>query len=244
MAKILLSKNSKLLILASIVSTIAVFVAITKHIDNKSLTKANDKLIIENQKLNDEIKKYNNNLQALNSKNKKLSKRFINETNKIINLKTSVKSLGEDIKEEKEKLWTKTKVQQNLINENKELENKISKVEALTTSEIHSFLMRKKTNGNFVKTTNIKKIDALKTVFQISKNDFAPSGKRNITVQLFNPKDQKIISDDVFDIYYENKNTQVISLIKLDRETIKQGLYSVRTFIDNNLVKSSDIRIE
>lgn len=222
---------------------------------------------IENHKMVQKLESTENNLKKQSLKNKKLSKRVIKEINKIINLNDSVKDLDENLKEDQEKLLSKTQIAEKLSSKNKKLRQKalkaehlekeihkskkeilaakkeISAAKQLKVSNIVTTIMRKKKNGAFTQTLNNKKIDAFKTNFQILNNEIANSGKKKIYLKIYNSKNQSLKFTDELNVEYNNKNIDIVSIIEVERSEIVTGNYEIIAYIDNKKVKSSSISV-
>lgn len=207
----------------------------------------------ENIELAQKLENSSNNYNTLKEKNKKLSKRVINEINKIISLTDSVKGLDRSLKEDQIKLLENIYIAENLNSKNKrlvkeaikidQLQEEISLAKKLKISDIETTLIRKKLNGTYTKTSNLKKIDAFKASFTILNNEIAHSGKRNIAVKVINSENQTLNYTNNLEIDYKNKVLDIVSLIEVEREKIIAGTYKVVVFIDGKQAQSSTVNI-
>jgi len=213
----------------------------------------------ENKKLTNELENSSNDLIALNQKNKKLSKRVVNEINKIISLKDSVDNLDENLKKDQKKLAQKSYWTKRLLREKRQLKKEIQEAKEsekqnkqtsqakqkrsyskkLNVTNIKTTLMRKKFNGSFVKTINVKKVDAIKTNFKILNDETATSGKKKVTISVFNSRNKKLAFNDVLEVDYKNEKLDVTSIIEVEREKIEKGTYNIVAYIDGKEVNSS-----
>ncbi len=212
----------------------------------------------ENKKLTNKLEHSSSDISLLNKKNKKLSKRVVKEINKIISLKDSVDSLDETLKEDQKKLAQKTSTAKRLAREKRWLKKEILKAKRqkkkkqhkpelknniyskkLDISNIETVLLRKRNNGSFVKTTNSKKTDAIKTKFKILRNKITEKGKQKINIFVFNSTNKSLAYNDTIEINFNNEDLDVTSIIKVEREKIEKGDYQVIAYIEGKKVNSS-----
>ncbi len=238
-----------------------------------SLNKEYENVVFEKKIMEDKLAKIIENYKNANNKNKQLSKKVVSEINQIITLKKSVDTLDKSIETEKKLANNKAYLAKNLSDENKALYNQINykenltehlsnknkalndeinKVKGLKTSSFETRSMRKKINGTFTSTSNTNKIDAFKVSFKIKKNTLADSGKKNIYIQIINPKKEIIAFkhqtkvnntiipySDKLTINYNKESLNITSLIEVNRENIYIGQYEVITYVDDQLLNKS-----
>jgi len=197
----------------------------------------------ENLQLTEKIQEKTDYIVELNQKNKKLSKRVVNEMNHIITLTKSTKLLDHNLKQE---LIEKEKIVKNLsskICEDTPQEKEITDVYLLQVSELETTLLRKKVNKTFTKTSNIKKIDAIKANFQIKGDDFTPAGNKKVKVKLIDNNNETINYSKETEVNYKNENIDVVSIVEVDRKKINAGNYKLIVSVNGEEIESSEISI-
>jgi len=250
-----MKKTFKILLIGATITSSAIAISKSTSINNLKVELASKQR--ENNSLINKLEHSSSNLIALNQKNKKLSKRVVNEINTIISLKDSVEGLDENLKNDKKKLAQKTYKTRKLLRERKKLKKEILKtkelgkdknteakketstVKKLNVTNIETTLMRKKFNGSFVKTVNAKKVDAIKTNFKILNNNTIKSGKKKVSISVFNSKDKTLAFNDILEVHYNNENLDVTSIIEVERKKIEKGTYNIIAYIDGKEVNSS-----
>ena len=232
--------------------TLAVFsslYAFKKSNDYSSIDNKFKESIEEKKELQQKLDKATTNLQKLVIKNKKLSRRVISEINKIINLKGSVDELDNDLRKDKNALTKKTYLTKQLSNKINYLATKIDKAKLLKTNTIEVTTMKKRNNGKFTKTSNRNKIDAFKVNFQVLKNEITTPEKKRISLQILDPDNNVVISkiasllknntvnkySDELTIDYNNESLDIVSLIEIERKSVKAGKYKIIVFIEGLL---------
>lgn len=271
--------SKKTLLIGLIGATlISSFYGYKKSKQYNSLNEEYGNVVYEKKIMEDKLAKIVEDYKNANNKNKQLSKKVVAEINQIITLKKSVDTLDKNIKTEKQLANNKAYLAENLSNENKALYNQINskevltenlsnknkalndeinKVKALKTATFDTYSMRKKINGTFTSTSNPNKIDAFKVSFKIKKNTLADTGKKNIYIQILNPK-REIVAfkhqikvnnttipySDKLTINYNKESLNITSLIEVDRENIYIGQYEVITYVDDQLLNKSNFTID
>ncbi len=220
--------------------------ALKKSNDFNDLSNKFEKSSEQKKELQQKLDKTTANYEKLYNKNKKLSRRVISEINKIITLKDSVNELDLDLRKDKKALTRKATLTKNLTNKINDLALEVNKAKLLKASNINVLTMRKKNNGKFTKTTNTKKIDAFKINFQIHKNEVADSGKKRIHIQVIDPDNKVILSEntnneysDEISVDYQNEGLDIISLINVNRDNIKLGKYKVNAYVDGDNISKT-----
>lgn len=250
--------KTKLLTPALIVLTaISSLYAYKKHNDNTVLKKELTESVLQKEKTHKQIAELTNSYETINNKNKKLSKRFISEINKIIQLKESVNELDKDLKTDKKIISQKTLLAKNLANENKVLAYQVNEAQSLKISSFNVTKMKRKLNGKYTNTSKTSKTDLFKLNILIDKNELGIPGQKIFHAQVINPdgniisvhKDvqlnNKIItcSDEIiFD--YQKEKLEIVSLIEVNRDSLKPGKYLINAFIDGKLISQRNIKLD
>lgn len=235
-----------------------------KHL-SKRLIKEINKIIalkdsVKNLKISNYnlIRKYRKRIFALETENHNLfakvdSLKFVNKT-LLDNNTTVTETLS--LKDSQVKKLAKTnKV---LKRTQRTLKNKVAIAGSIKISPIEVFAMKERNNGKLRKTSNSSKTDAFKVNFQLLENEIATPGKKKIYIQIVDEKNNvikpkgtttlkgknKIVYSDELIANYQNQKMNVISIILVNRNTIKEGQYKVNAFADRNYVGSTTIALK
>lgn len=192
------------------------------------------------------IRKYRRRIARLESQNKKL---FV-QVDSLNNLNNELLAENVTVKEElgeKEELNTSL-VRKNklLFNRKKNLEEKVAKAKIIRTSQIIAIAMKESSNGKLSSTSKLNDIGFFKVSFDLLENKFAGKGLKSICIQILDENrnivsrkgitvirnKSKIIYSDLFVADYRNKETGLVSLIKVDRENIQRGVYTIKVFVE------------
>lgn len=196
---------------------------------------------LKNTKANDyaAIKKYKRQLAVLQKQNKRLF--FLNDSLSQINAGLNVALDSTQANLEKE-IYLKD----SLATKNTSLAEKVKLGSKLQISAIKTTSLRERNNGKFKDTDRAKKTDMLKVAYTILANPIADQGDKNAYVQVLDPNgkvvspkgditinnDKTIKYSAVNKFDYVNINRNLIAVIKVDRNAMKPGKYSVKTFIE------------
>ncbi|MCD9610906.1 hypothetical protein [Tenacibaculum maritimum] len=192
------------------------------------------------------IRKYRRRIARLESQNKKL---FV-QVDSLNNLNNELLAENVTVKEElgeKEELNTSLARKNKLLfNRKKNLEEKVAKAKIIRTSQIIAIAMKESSNGKLSSTSKLNDIGFFKVSFDLLENKFAGKGLKSICIQILDENrnivsrkgitvirnKSKIIYSDLFVADYRNKETGLVSLIKVDRENIQRGVYTIKVFVE------------
>jgi len=130
--------------------------------------------------------------------------------------------------------------------QNLQLSEKVAIGSVLKVSSAKILAMRERKNGKLVETSRARNTDAFRINFTIAKNEIAGKGERQVYIQIIDAKgltvagkgeltfnDVQINYSDQTIVNYLNDAVDIISLVEVDRGTIKRGVYTVNIYIEN-----------
>ena len=192
------------------------------------------------------IRFYRKRIGELEENNKKL-------LTQIDSLYIQNNELQEENKGVKETLLEKESENDLLAKKNKylratkaNLERKIASAVIIKTSAISAEAMKKRSAGKHVSTNRSSRTDAFKVYFNLLKNEIVDSGLVPIFIQVLDEEDKiisskgitelkggaKVSYSDAFLAEYFNEQISVVSLISVNRDSIKKGTYTVKVFVN------------
>ena len=142
--------------------------------------------------------------------------------------------------------------------QNMKLGEKVAIGSILKVDAVKVLAMREKSSGKLVETKRSKNTDAFRINFAISKNEIAEQGERSVYIQVVDSqgntianKGELVLFDDTTIFYsdrtlveYLNQEVEIISLVEVNSDNIKKGIYTVNVYIDNLLAKSGIVTLK
>jgi hypothetical protein len=197
------------------------------------------------------LRRYKGEISKLEESNKKLF--LLNESLKSSNqlLTTNLDSANVVITKQIAKNDT-------LTIQNLTLAEKVAIGSELKVSSAKAIAMRERNNGKLVETSRSRNTDALRINFTIVKNEISEQGDRQVYIQIVDssgktvvPKGEFMLRDstkvsysDLSMVNYLNEDIDLISLVEVNRDMIKEGLYTVNIYIDNKFVGATKIELK
>ncbi len=203
------------------------------------------------------IRLYKKRIYNLTEQNKKLFTQ-VDSLFKINNQLTSKNDSVKGILITKEDLNNKLKYKNHFLNQEKKvLSKKIATAEIIEISDIKAIAMKKKSSGRHTSTSRSKKTDAFKVEFNLLENKIISSGNKPIYIQItdknnkvISPKkrvrlknNKKILYSDVLATDYNNKQLSIISLIKVNRDSINKGIYKILIYVDGVYSGNTNVKL-
>ena len=141
---------------------------------------------------------------------------------------------------------------------NKGLSEKVKIGSILKVNSTKILAMRERSGGKLVETSRSRNTDAFRVNFTVAKNEISEQGERNVYIQIVDLKGNTIArkgqltlfdntSVDYSDktiINYANESIDIISLVEVNRDNIKDGVYTVNIFIENKFAGASQITLK
>ncbi len=137
------------------------------------------------------------------------------------------------------------------------LEGKVKKAGILKTSPISFIAMKERSNGKLVSTARSSRTDAFRINFNLLENEFATSGRRPVYIQILDAKNNVVAAKSTTNLKngteisytetiaadYQNQKLGIITLIKVNRDLIHKGAYTVNAFVDGLLAGSGSLKL-
>lgn len=189
------------------------------------------------------LRRYKGEISKLEESNKKLF--LLNEslTNQNQLLTSNLDSANVKISRQLAKNDT-------LTTQNLTLAQKVAIGSELKVSTAKVIAMKERNNGKLVETSRSNNTDALRINLTIVKNEIAEQGDRQVYIQIVDAQGKTVASKGEFTLYdntqvsysdlsmvnYLNEAIDLISLVEVNRDLMKTGLYTVNIYIDNKFV--------
>ena len=140
-----------------------------------------------------------------------------------------------------------------LTTQNLTLAQKVAIGSELKISSIKVIAMKERSNGKLVETPRANNTDALRINLTIVKNEIAEKGDRQVYIQIVDAQGKTVSQKGEFMLYdntqtsysdlsmvnYMNEAIDLISLVEVNRDLMKAGVYAVNIFIENKFVGAS-----
>ncbi|HET8839802.1 MAG TPA: hypothetical protein VFM82_12505 [Flavobacteriaceae bacterium] len=140
--------------------------------------------------------------------------------------------------------------------QNEKLAAQVSEASKLKIANINAAGVIIRNSGTLDRTEKAGKAEKIQVCFTLLKNDLAPAGRKELFVQIIDPKnnllgDQKVISfgEAVLNyskeivVLYENKNLETCVLIGNEKENLLKGSYIVNIFRGAELLSSEVLKL-
>jgi hypothetical protein len=197
------------------------------------------------------IRRYRNEISKLEETNKRLF--LMNET-----LTSENRLLSSNLDSVNLRISNQLAVNDTLTVVNKGLIEKVAIGSVLKVNTAKILAMRERNGGKLVETSRSRNTDAFRINFTIGKNDISEVGERQVYVQILDLKGNTVANKGeltLFDntqinysdktiINYMNESVDVISLVEVNRDLIKEGVYTVNIFIENKFAGASQITLK
>lgn len=208
-------------------------------------------------------------IKGLKSSNYGLMKRYRNEIAKLEETNKRLFSLNEVLTGENKllssnldsvnvKMSNQLAINDTLTGVNKNLIEKVAIGSTLKVNTAKILAMRERSGGKLVETSRSRNTDAFRINFTVGKNEIAEPGERQVYVQVLDIKGNTVASkgeltlinntqinySDSTIINYINESIDVISLVEVNRDLIKEGVYTVNIFIENKFSGASQITLK
>lgn len=197
------------------------------------------------------MRRYRNQIASLEKANKRLFK--MNDS-----LTGANKVLSRDLSSAHEKILMKVAENDTLTVKNTKLAEKVAIGAALKVNTAKVLAMKQRNSGKLVETSRSRRTDAFRISFTVAKNEIAPKGERQLYIQISDAAGNTIASkgeftlndgsqlsySDTSSIEYANEDLDVISLVEVNRDSINDGVYTVRIFVENKLAGETKITLK
>jgi len=145
-----------------------------------------------------------------------------------------------------------------LLVQNTQLAVAVEDASALQPVELKGFGIIERSSGRQIPTERAKRSDKIKVCFTVAKNNLAQSGDKELYVQVIDPENNVLGSNDqiqfegqvlnyslISRFNYENRNLNVCEFVsRTDDEKFVSGRYIVNVFNDKELVAKSEFTMK
>lgn len=242
--------------------------------DLSTMAKQYDAAIAENDVANQDLIEARDRIQGLMD-SLKVSQNSVNSLwrykKKYIALQEEMDELLEEnerLKVENELLATSldsTQVQlaertmftDSLLVQNSELAGVVEDAAALQAVGLKGMGVIERSSGKQIPTERARRSDKIKVCFTVAKNTLTEAGDKELYVQVIDPKNNVLGSNDQvqFDeqvlnyslisrFNYENRNLNICEYISVGEENFEKGRYQVNVFNDKELISSSEFTLK
>ncbi|HEY9170503.1 MAG TPA: hypothetical protein VIN72_13495 [Lutibacter sp.] len=196
------------------------------------------------------LRRYKGEISKLEESNRKLF--LLNET-----LTNQNQLLTSNLDSANVKITRQIAKNDTLTTQNLTLAQKVAIGAELKISTAKAMAMKERNNGKLVETSRANNTDALRINLTIVKNEIAEKGDHQVHIQIvdskgvtvapkgeFMHKDNKVSYSDLSMVNYLNEAIDLISLVEVNRDIMKTGLYTVNIYIDNKFVGATKIALK
>lgn len=189
---------------------------------------------------NDQLQRYKIEAELLRRQRQKLLKVVDSFSQKNQELQEAIDSTSNMLQLNQQK-------SDSLIFQNQELENQVQKAAVLQLSDLKAEGVYIKNNDEINVTSKASKTEQIRICFNLLENALAKSGKRDIYVQVINPKNnllgaKKLISfgdknlnySALSTIDYQNQKTEMCILFAISPQKRVEGRYVINVFDGEN----------
>ncbi|MFC0605768.1 chromosome partitioning protein ParA [Winogradskyella pulchriflava] len=223
------------------------------EIKNQDLVAARERI----QGLMDSLKVSQNSVNSLWRYKKKFS--ALQEEMDILlaendRLKVENEYLATSLDSTQVQLAERTVFTDSLLVQNTELATVVKDASALQTVGLVGMGVIERSSGKQIPTERARRSDKLKICFTVAKNALADAGDKELYVQVIDPKNNVLGSNDQLEFEdqvlnyslisrfnYENRNLNICEYVSVPNDSkFEEGRYKVNVFNDKELISSSE----
>ncbi|MBO3116858.1 chromosome partitioning protein ParA [Winogradskyella sp. DF17] len=242
--------------------------------DLNNMAKQYDAAIAENEIANDDLIEARERIQGLmdslkisqNSVNSlwRYKKKFLalqEEMDELLvendRLKVENELLATSLDSTQVQLEERTMFTDSLLVQNTELANVVEDAAALQAVGLKGMGVIERSSGKQIPTERARRSDKIKLCFTVAKNTLTEAGDKELYVQVIDPKNNVLGSNDQiqFDdqvlnyslisrFNYENKNLNICEYISVGEEKFEKGRYTVNVFNEKELISASEFELK
>ncbi len=145
-----------------------------------------------------------------------------------------------------------------LLMQNTELADVVEDAAALQTVGLKGFGVIERSSGKQIPTERARRSDKIKICFTVAKNKLTEAGDKELYVQVIDPQNNVLGSNDqiqfedqvlnyslISRFNYENRNLNICEYINVMEDTkFEEGNYRINVFNDKELISSSEFILE
>lgn len=156
------------------------------------------------------------------------------------------------------RLEERTMFTDSLLVQNTELSSVVRDAAALQTVGLVGMGVIERSSGKQIPTERARRTDKIKVCFTIAKNTLAEAGDKELYVQVIDPKNNVLGSNDQIEFEdevlnyslisrfnYENRNLDICEYVSsLENSKFESGRYKINVFNEKTLVSSSEFELK
>ncbi len=156
------------------------------------------------------------------------------------------------------KLEERTIFTDSLLVQNTALAEVVENASILNTVDLKGFGVIERTSGKLIPTERARRADKIRVCFTVAKNTLVEAGDQELFVQVIDPKnniigsnDQVVFGDKTLDysvvskFNYENKNLNICEFIASNQNSkFESGRYIINVFNKKNLISTSEFSLK
>jgi regulator of replication initiation timing len=172
-------------------------------------------------------------------------------------LKVENEYLATSLDSTQTQLEERTVFTDSLLVQNTELANVVEDAAALQTVGLVGMGVIERSSGKQIPTERARRSDKIKICFTVAKNTLTEAGDKELYVQVIDPKNNVLGSNDqvqfedqvlnyslISRFNYENRNLNICEYIsQLDDSNFEKGNYKVNVFNDKEMISSSEFTL-
>ena len=172
-------------------------------------------------------------------------------------LKVENEYLATSLDSTQTQLAERTVFTDSLLVQNTELANVVEDAAALQTVGLVGMGVIERSSGKQIPTERARRSDKIKICFTVAKNTLTEAGDKELYVQVIDPKNNVLGSNDqvqfedqvlnyslISRFNYENRNLNICEYIsQLDDSNFEKGSYKVNVFNDKEMISSSEFTL-
>jgi regulator of replication initiation timing len=172
-------------------------------------------------------------------------------------LKVENEYLATSLDSTQTQLEERTVFTDSLLVQNTELANVVEDAAALQTVGLVGMGVIERSSGKQIPTERARRSDKIKICFTVAKNTLTEAGDKELYVQVIDPKNNVLGSNDqvqfedqvlnyslISRFNYENRNLNICEYIsQLDDSNFEKGSYKVNVFNDKEMISSSEFTL-
>ena len=146
-------------------------------------------------------------------------------------------------------LLERTRISDSLQVQNQSMASKIDRAAQLKVSNLRGEGVIERNSGRLVENDRTRRVDKIRTCFTITPNTLAPSGEKDLYVQVYNPNNE-LVGDQIAvqheggvmvysaatQVYYENDELDVCVLANANEDRLIEGAYKVLIYEGADLI--------
>ncbi|MEM5566288.1 chromosome partitioning protein ParA [Psychroserpens sp. AS72] len=143
-----------------------------------------------------------------------------------------------------------------LLVQNTQLAEVVENAAVLQTTDLKGFGVIERSSGKLIPTERAKRSDKLKVCYTVAKNRLVGAGDKELYVQILDPKNNVLGSNDqiqfddtvlnyslISKFNYENRNLNICEFVA-PNEDFEKGRYIVNVFNNKELISSSEFTLK